>query len=177
MVAKKSPAKKSAVKTAKPKAALKAKSKARPLATIGYEQAVQSRVIDELTRAKVDILVDVRAVAASRKPGFSKNQLAAGLDEHGISYLHLQKLGTPKDGRDAARAGNMDKLFKIYSKHLKTMEARAEMDELEALAKSGQRLCLLCFERNPEQCHRQWIAEEIETRTGVAVRHLAADLL
>ena len=152
MVAKKSPAKKSAVKTAKPKAALKAKSKARPLATIGYEQAVQSRVIDELTRAKVDILVDVRAVAASRKPGFSKNQLAAGLDEHGISYLHLQKLGTPK-------------------------EARAEMDELEALAKSGQRLCLLCFERNPEQCHRQWIAEEIETRTGVAVRHLAADLL
>ena len=61
MVAKKSPAKKSAVKTAKPKAALKAKSKARPLATIGYEQAVQSRVIDELTRAKVDILVDVRA--------------------------------------------------------------------------------------------------------------------
>ncbi len=175
MVAKKSRPRKSAVKKAKPKAA--PKSKAKPLATIGYEQAVQSRVIDELTRARVDILVDVRAVAASRKPGFSKKQLAAGLDEQGISYLHLQKLGTPKDGRDAARAGNMDKLFNIYSKHLKTPEARAEMDELETLAKSGRRLCLLCFERNPESCHRQWIAQEIEHRTGVPVQHLAAELL
>ena len=154
-----------------------AAKKTKPLATIGYEQAVQSRVIDELTRAKVDILIDVRAVAASRKPGLSKKQLAAGLDEQGIAYLHLQKLGTPKDGRDAARAGNMDKLFKIYSKHLKTKEARAEMDELETLAKSGKRLCLLCFERNPDECHRQWIAEEIEQRTGMPVQHLAADLL
>jgi uncharacterized protein (DUF488 family) len=154
-----------------------AAKKPTPLATIGYEQTVQSRVIDELARAKVDVLIDVRAVAASRKPGFSKKQLAAGLDEQGIAYLHLQKLGTPKDGRDAARAGNMDKLFKIYSKHLKTPEARAEMDELETLARSGKRLCLLCFERNPDECHRQWIAEEIEARTGVPVQHLAADLL
>jgi uncharacterized protein (DUF488 family) len=177
LAAKKSAPKKVAAKKPKPKAVSKAKSKAKPLATIGYEQAVQSRVIDELTRAKVDILVDVRAVAASRKPGFSKNQLAAGLDEQGISYLHLQKLGTPKDGRDAARSGNMDKLFAIYSKHLKTPEARTEMDELEALARSGKRLCLLCFERNPEACHRQWIAEEIEARTGMPVQHLAADLL
>ena len=159
------------------KAAKRKAAKAKPLATIGYEQAVQSRVIDELSRAKVDILVDVRAVAVSRKPGFSKKQLAAGLDEQGIAYLHLQKLGTPKEGREAARSGNMDKLFQIYSKHLKTKEAQAEMDELAALARSGKRICILCFERNPDECHRQWIAEEIEERTGVPVQHLAADLL
>ena len=174
-MAKKTAAKKTIPKKAKAKAAHTAK--ARPLATIGYEQAVQSRVIDELTRAKVDILIDVRAVAASRKPGFSKNQLTAGLDEKGIAYLHLQKLGTPKEGREAARAGHMDKLFRIYSRHLKTQGAQAEMDELTELAKSGKRVCLLCFERNPEQCHRQWIAQEIEERTGAAVHHLAADLL
>ena len=159
------------------KAAKKKTTKAKPLATIGYEQAVQSQVVDELTRAKVDILVDVRAVAASRKPGFSKNQLAAGLDEKGIAYLHLQKLGTPKEGREAARSGNMKKLFSIYSKHLKTKGAQEEMDELETLAKSGKRVCILCFERNPDECHRQWIAEEIEERTGAKVEHLAADLL
>ena len=153
------------------------KTAVKPLATIGYEQAAQSRVIDELTDAKVDILIDVRAVAASRKPGFSKNQLAAGLDEKGIAYLHLQKLGTPKEGREAARSGNMDKLFKIYSKHLKTKGAQEEMDELANLMKSGKRICILCFERNPDECHRQWIAEEIEERTGAKVKHLAADLL
>lgn len=174
--AKAKPAKKAAAGKKKAATAAKRKPKQQPLMTIGYEQTVAGSVIGEIARAEVDILVDVRAVAASRKPGFSKRQLAAGLDEKGVAYLHLQKLGTPKDGRDAARAGNLDKLFKIYSKHLKTAEARQEMDELAALAKSGQRLCLLCFERNPNVCHRQWIAQEIQSRTGVTVEHLAADL-
>ena len=164
-------------KGAKKQAARKKAARPQPLATIGYEQAVQSRVIDELKRASIDILVDVRAVAASRKPGFSKNQLAAGLDEKGIAYLHFQKLGTPKEGREAARSGNMDKLFRIYSKHLKTEGAQEEMDELADLMKSGKRVCILCFERNPDECHRQWIAEAIEERTGAKVTHLAADLL
>src|SRR5881397_1022345 len=75
------------------------------LFTIGYEQARSLAVIDELKRAGVGLVVDTRAVAASRRPGFSKRQLAAGLDAAGIGYLHLQKLGTPKEGRDAARSG------------------------------------------------------------------------
>src|SRR4029079_2945339 len=150
---------------------------AKPLFTIGYEQATVGRVIDELKDAKVDLVIDTRAVAASRKPGFSKKCLAAGLDERGVGYLHLQGLGTPKEGREAARAGKMDKLFKIYHAHLKTERAQEEMDELTSLAKSGKRLCLLCFERDPKQCHRQWIAEIIEERTGMPVEHLAAKLL
>ena len=67
-------------------------------------------VLDELENAGVKLLVDVRAVASSRRPGFSKNQLAAGLDERGISYLHLRALGTPKEGREAARSGKFDLL-------------------------------------------------------------------
>jgi len=147
-----------------------------PLFTIGYEQAVVGNVIDELAEAKVDVVIDTRAVAASRKPGFSKRQLAAGLDERGIGYLHLQGLGTPKEGREAARSGKMDKLFKIYSAHLKTARAQEELDELTTLAKSGKRLCLLCFERDHTQCHRQWIAEEVQARTGMPVTHLVAKL-
>jgi uncharacterized protein (DUF488 family) len=153
------------------------KTAKQPLFTIGYEQATVGRVIDELKDARVDLVIDTRAVAASRKPGFSKRQLAAGLDENGVGYLHLQGLGTPKEGREDARSGKMDKLFKIYHDHLKTAKAREEMDALTALARSGKRLCLLCFERDPKQCHRQWIAEEIEERTGVPVEHLAAKLL
>jgi uncharacterized protein (DUF488 family) len=133
-----------------------------PLFTIGYEQTPAKAVLDELARAKVGLLVDVRAVAASRRPGFSKRQLAAGLDERGIRYLHLRGLGTPKEGRLAARRGEA------------TPQARAELDELATLARSGPRLCLLCYERDPRHCHRQWIAEIIHERTGVAVEHLTA---
>lgn len=164
-------------KAAKKKPQPAKKQKTKPLLTIGYEQATLGAVLDELERAKTDVVIDTRAVASSRKPGFSKRQFAASLDERGIGYLHLQKLGTPKEGRIAARAGKMDRLFNIYSKHLKTAPAREELDELTELARSGKRLCLLCFERDPKQCHRQWIAEAIEQRTGAKVEHLAADLL
>src|SRR4030088_1446664 len=103
------------------------------LFTIGYEQTPAKAVLDELENAGVKLLVDVRAVAACRRAGFSQNQLAAGLDERGISYLHLRGLGTPKDGRDAARSGKFDLLHKIYSAHLKTAQAKEELDELSAL--------------------------------------------
>jgi len=78
-----------------------------PLFTIGYEQTPQAAVLDALTDAKVDLLVDVRAVSASRRPGFSKRQLAASLDEKQIVYLHLRGLGTPTEGRQAARSGHL----------------------------------------------------------------------
>src|SRR5580692_3752384 len=107
-------------------------ARAKKLFTIGYEQTPADAVLDELERAGVKLLVDVRAVAASRRPGFSKNQIKAGLDERGISYLHLRGLGTPKDGRIAARSGQFDTLHKIYTKHLKTLQAREELDELSA---------------------------------------------
>ena len=117
--------------------------------TIGYEKAKPDAVLGELKRAKVDLLVDTRAVAASRRPGFSKRQLAASLDENGIAYLHLQKLGTPAEGRAAAHAGDLDTLWRIYDKHIKTREAQEALGELMALIKSGKRVALLCYERDP----------------------------
>ena len=144
----------------------------KPVFTIGYEQSTPTAFFDALADAKVGLLVDVRAVAASRRPGFSKRQLAAGLDERGIGYLHLRALGTPKEGRLAARSGKRDELFRIFEKHLRTPEAREELDELATLAKSGRRLCLLCYERDPEGCHRRRVAELIHERTGAKVEHL-----
>jgi uncharacterized protein (DUF488 family) len=150
-------------------------ARAAKLFTIGYQQTPAKAVLDELESAGVKLLVDVRAVASSRRPGFSKNQLAAGLDERGISYLHLRGLGTPKEGREAARSGKFDVLQKIYAKHLKTAQAREELDELSALVKKSGPVCILCYERDHRQCHRQWIAEIIEHREGVGVENLAAN--
>jgi uncharacterized protein (DUF488 family) len=147
-----------------------------PLFTVGYEKATQDAVIGELKRAKVDILVDTRAVAASRRPGFSKRQLVAGLDEAGIAYLHLQKLGTPAEGRNAAHGGDIKGMLRIYEKHLKTAGAREEMDALEGLIQSGKRVCLLCYERDVNECHRLRVAQIINERTGVAADHLVPPL-
>ena len=149
-------------------------AKAKKLFTIGYEQTPPKAVLDELERSGVKLLVDVRAVASSRRPGFSKNQLAAGLDERGISYLHLLGLGTPKEGREAARGGKFEALHKIYAKHLKTPQAREELDELSALVKKSGPVCILCYERDHLHCHRKWIAEIIEERDGVRVENLVA---
>ena len=146
----------------------------RPLFTIGYEHATTKAMLDELAGAKVDLVVDVRAVTSSRRPGFSKNQLAAGLDERGIAYVHLKGLGTPKEGRLAARSGKYDELERIFARHLKTPQAKEEMDELSALVKKAGPVCLLCYERSHEHCHRRMIAEIIEERDGIRIENLAA---
>lgn len=158
---------------------MKAKSKVaktRRLFTIGYEQAKPAAVLNELERAKIELLVDTRAVAASRRPGFSKRQLAASLDDAGIGYIHLQKLGTPAEGRAAARNGDTDALWRIYDKHIKTAEAQAELGELIALVKSGKRVALLCYCRDPKVCHRSRIVAHVKKRTQVKVDDLIPPL-
>jgi len=146
------------------------------LFTIGYEKARPAAVMDELKRANIDLLVDTRAVAASRRPGFSKRQLAAALDEAGIGYVHLQKLGTPAEGRQAARSGDLAALWRIYDKHIKSAEAREALDELMALIKSGKRIALLCYCRDPQTCHRSRIVAQVKKRARVKVEDLVPPL-
>jgi uncharacterized protein (DUF488 family) len=153
-----------------------AKRKTQPLYTIGYEQARPAAVLGELRRAKIQLLVDTRAVAASRRPGFSKRQLAAALDEVKIGYIHLQKLGTPAAGRTAARSGDIDALWRIYDKHIKTKDAQDALDELIALIRSGKRIALLCYCRDPKTCHRSRVVANVKKRMRVDVEDLIPPL-
>ena len=146
------------------------------LYTIGYEQSLPAAVLGELKRARIDLLIDTRAVAASRRPGFSKRQLAAFLDEAGNGYLHLQKLGTPAQGRQAARSGDLDTLWRIYDQHIKTPEAQDALGELIALIKSGKRVALLCYCRDPKACHRSRIVANVKKRMRVKVDDLIPPL-
>src|SRR5690242_1660461 len=151
-------------------------AKARRLFTIGYEQAKPAAVLKELIDAKIKLLVDTRAVAASRRPGFSKRQLAASLDEAGIGYLHLQKLGTPAEGRAAARSGDTQALWRIYDRHIKSADAQAQLRELVGLVRSGDRIALLCYCRDPKTCHRSRIAANVARRVTVTVDDLVPPL-
>lgn len=142
------------------------------LLTIGYEGCTIDGVLTTLRDARVDLLIDVRAVAASRKPGFSKRQLAAGLDSVGIRYVHLQGLGTPKPGRDAVRAGKPERMEAIFREHMTSDRALVELAQARVLARDS-RACLLCFERDHNHCHRRLVAEMITAETGQVTSHLA----
>ena len=121
--------------------------------TIGYEQTTMEAFLAALSAAKVEVLADVRAIAASRRPGFSKTALAANLAGAGIAYRHFRALGTPADGRAAARAGNHAALERIYAGQLELPEAMAAGAQLAELA-GERRTALLCYERDPVCCHR-----------------------
>ena len=141
------------------------------LRTIGYEAATQGAVIAALRAAKVALVIDVRAVAASRRAGFSKRVLAASLAEAGIDYAHLRALGTPKPGRQAARAGRIAEMEAIYRAHL--AESEAQLALAEALEMARQRpAALLCYEAEAADCHRRIVADELETMGSFKVEDL-----
>ena len=133
--------------------------------TIGYENATMGDFIAALTSAGVGQVIDVRAVPNSRRPGFSKTPLRNALAEAGIDYVHLRALGTPADGRAAARAGRHEELKRIYAGQLELPEAIAEGAQMLALA-AEKPSALLCYEREPEHCHRtlllEWNAPDAE---------------
>jgi uncharacterized protein (DUF488 family) len=141
------------------------------LATIGYEGSTIDAVVAQLRDAEVVLLIDVRAVPQSRKPGFSKRQLAASLDQAGIAYVHLQALGTPKPGRDAVRAGHPERMEVIFREHMKSDRSQAELAQAKQLVRE-RNACLLCFERDHNTCHRRLVAEMIVAETRQTVLHL-----
>ena len=143
-----------------------------PLYTIGYEKARLDDVVAALKGAGVATLIDVRDRPISRRPGFSKRQLAAALEEAGIGYVGLRALGTPPEGREAGRAGEWDRFWAIVEDRLASAEAELAFAEAAETAKAGPS-CLLCYEADWRHCHRRRVAEILDERHGFAVQHLS----
>ncbi|HET9336210.1 MAG TPA: DUF488 domain-containing protein [Sphingomicrobium sp.] len=121
--------------------------------TIGYEGTTVAEFIAAIKEAGVERVIDVRAVPNSRRPGFSKTPLSNALAEAGVDYVHLRPLGTPADGRAAARAGRLADLERIYSAQLDLPEAIVSAEQMRELA-AEKPSALLCYEREPAGCHR-----------------------
>lgn len=128
--------------------------------TIGYEQATVAGVMASLQNAGIEVLADVRALPLSRRPGFSKTTLAASAREAGIEYVHFKALGTPAEGRAAARRNDHATLERIYAGQLELPEAIAAGARLADLA-SVRRLALLCYEREAHGCHRTLLRQAV----------------
>lgn len=141
--------------------------------TIGYEGTDIDRFVETLKVVGIKVLADIRAVAGSRKKGFSKSALKARLEDEGIIYTHFMELGDPKPGRDAARAGRYDEFQLIYIGHLEGVEPQAALEDLSEIVRESP-TCLLCFERLPETCHRSIVADRL-TDSGVEIFNLFGD--
>lgn len=144
------------------------------LFTIGYEGASQAAVIATLKAAGVKRLIDVRELPSSRRAGFSKSPLRASLEAEGIDYLHLKKLGTPKEGRIANRAGRMEEFWRIVDEGLARPEAEYELALAGELAASAPS-CLLCFEADHRTCHRLEVANRMAGSRPFTLTHLHPD--
>lgn len=121
--------------------------------TIGYEGTTVQEFVAALKQSGVERVIDVRALPLSRRPGFSKTALRGALDEAGIEYVHLKALGTPAEGRTAARAGRHADMARIYAGQLELPEAIAQSAQMLELAREKPS-ALLCMEREPAHCHR-----------------------
>lgn len=141
--------------------------------TIGYEATTMADFIAALQAAGVKRIIDVRALPLSRRPGFSKNGLAAELAAHGIEYAHLKALGTPKRGRDAAKRGDVATLKAVYADQLELPEAQAQGAVMLALA-TEKPSALLCFERDPTHCHRTLLVDAVAAGATIIDLYTAA---
>jgi uncharacterized protein (DUF488 family) len=148
----------------------------RTLYTIGYEKALLKDVLGALAEAGVATLIDVRDRPISRRPGFSKRQLAAALDDAGMRYLHLKALGTPPEGRLANRRREWGRFWGIVEEKLARPEAEFDLRKAVEIAEA-EPSCLLCYESDWRKCHRRRIAEILVQRNGFAVQHLAPKTL
>lgn len=128
--------------------------------TIGYEATTMGEFLASLQQAGVERVIDVRALPLSRRPGFSKSPLRAALNEVGIDYVHLKALGTPSEGRTAARAGRHEELERIYAGQLELPEAIVQAEQMRELA-SEKPSALLCYERDPAGCHRTLLMDAV----------------
>lgn len=144
---------------------------ASPLFTIGYEGTTPDALVATLREAGVTMLVDVRELPNSRRPGFAKRALSETLERAGIAYRHVRALGTPAEGRAAARAGRSAEMKRIFGARLAGTEAQAALAALAGEARAG-RVCLLCLEADPARCHRTLVAEAVAASGELDIIHL-----
>lgn len=137
--------------------------------TIGYEGASLADFLDRLESEGVNVLVDVRELPLSRRRGFSKSQLAELLERHGIRYMHRRELGAPRKIRHELReTGDYQKYFERFNAYLRTQREALERLACECVGA----VALMCFERDPQECHRSAVARELAKLADLRPIHL-----
>lgn len=145
------------------------------LFTIGYEGITIDALVRTLKNVDVNYIIDVRAIPLSRKAGFSKNKLAGNLKEANIQYINLKGLGTPAEGRLAARKGKISVMERVFQEHMRSEGAQVDLGAAIKIA-ANNKACLLCFEHLPNCCHRRLVANDMGARQPFEIVNLDPQL-
>lgn len=144
--------------------------------TAGYQLRSLSEFIDTLVAQRVDVLLDVRETPWSHRRDFSRYALTAALNEVGILYVHAWFAGNPKEHRD--NSSSPAECLALYERYLDAIPDVIEiLNDLvaEMEAEGFRRICLMCFERNPVECHRSRLLARWRVTKGNTFRivHIA----
>jgi uncharacterized protein (DUF488 family) len=122
---------------------------------VGYEGGDVGSFTAGLRAAGVQLVVDVRLNAISRKKGFSKRALAAALTAAGIGYWHVPELGNPTWNRSgfSGPPGAADTARARFSELITTDVAEGRIAAIAAAA-AAQKVAVMCFEADESRCHR-----------------------
>ena len=143
------------------------------LFTIGYEGIDQKQFLSWLHNHNIDVVADVRNLPLSRKKGFSKTALSSLLEENDIEYINYRELGAPKELRSfLIETKDYGSFFEMYKNSISN-----NMDDLDgilSLVTKGKKVALMCYEKDPEKCHRKIVANEVKKRddNGLKIKHL-----
>ncbi|MGC8838194.1 MAG: DUF488 family protein [Anaerolineae bacterium] len=145
------------------------------LYTIGYQGRDLAEVLGLLEKNHIEVVLDIRDYPHSRKEGFSKSALSSALSKRGIQYVHLRPLGAPSDMRREYRINHDWEAFaKAFTQRLLTDGTALHGLDVAIALVNSHTSCLLCFEADPNSCHRSIVAHEICRRNGngLCVTHL-----
>ncbi len=124
------------------------------LFTIGYQGRDLDAFVRLLAERGVRTVIDVRERPASRRPGFAKTPLSHALTECGIAYVHIQEAGNPFRHEEGTTA----EILARYAAHL---DAHPAIVKKVAEVAQASTSALVCFERNPSECHRTALGERV----------------
>jgi len=130
---------------------------------IGYEGLPLERFVERLVAEGIEMVVDVRLNAISRKVGYSKRALANALEAAGLHYVHDPRLGNPKDNRAAygdATSAEGRTVRERFRARLDEGDGAAAVRDLADLVRQYA-VAVLCYEANEMHCHRQQVMDAV----------------
>jgi hypothetical protein len=136
------------------------------LGSVGYERHKDSAEFAKFLRAAgVERLIDVRELPISRRRGYAKTALGETLGAEKIEYVHMRKLGNPKQYRDLYKSGKVEEGRELYTAYLQGEQREAL--ELLASILPEKKTALMCVEGDASVCHRTVILESLVSELGL----------
>jgi uncharacterized protein (DUF488 family) len=138
--------------------------------TAGYEGKTVDEFLGLLLESGVTRLIDVRFNPISRRYGFHKSTLLRLCSALTIDYQHLPGLGIPgPDRRSLETRHEKTPLFESYYHSLPSRQE--DVDLITCLLKTKPSV-LVCMEANPEDCHRNVLANYLSPMINMPIMHL-----